>query len=54
MNNPTKRSQNPARAFGTSPSQPKWDPRADVNIDRIVVDFQDINTIARNFGKQDP
>jgi hypothetical protein len=40
-----------ARAFGTSPNDPRWDPRADINKD-LKVDMKDIIVTARNFGKQ--
>ncbi len=42
-----------AKAFGTSPGQAFWDPRADVNIDKKV-DGRDISIIAKQFGKVDP
>jgi len=39
-----------ARAFGTSPGDPRWDPRADVNNDGTV-DGKDISIIAKYFGQ---
>jgi len=37
-------------AFGTFPSDPRWNPAADVNMD-YRVDLRDIAIIAHNFGK---
>jgi parallel beta-helix repeat protein len=39
-----------ARAFGTRPGNPRWNPDADINGDGRV-DGRDITMIARNFGK---
>jgi hypothetical protein len=39
-----------AKAFGTKPGDPRWNPDADVNGDGKV-DGKDITMIARNFGK---
>jgi PKD repeat protein len=39
-----------ARAFGSKPGDPNWNPIADVNSDGVV-DMKDIIPIARNFGK---
>jgi len=39
-----------AKAFGTRPRDPRWNPDADVNQDGRV-DGRDITLIARNFGK---
>jgi len=39
-----------AKAFGTRPGDPRWNPDADVNQDGRV-DGRDITLIARNFGK---
>jgi parallel beta-helix repeat protein len=39
-----------ARAFGTRPGYPRWNPDADINGDGMV-DGRDITLIARNFGK---
>lgn len=39
-----------ARAFGSYPSHPRWNPIADINQDNTV-DMKDIAPIARNFGK---
>jgi parallel beta-helix repeat protein len=46
-----------ARAFGTSPGYPKWDPRADITgtvplIPDGKVDMRDIGLVAKNFGKK--
>lgn len=38
-----------ARAFGTSPGNARWDPRADISND-LKVDMKDIAVIAKNFG----
>lgn len=38
-----------AKAFGTKPEDPRWDPAADVNNDYII-DMVDIYTVAINFG----
>jgi subtilisin len=42
-----------ARAYGTSPTDPLWDPRADIIIDNFI-DMSDISLIASNYGKKDP
>jgi len=39
-----------AKAFGTRPGDPRWNPDADINQDGRV-DGRDITLIARNFGK---
>ena len=39
-----------ARAFGSYPDHPRWNPIADINEDNKV-DMRDIAPIARNFGK---
>lgn len=39
-----------AKAFGTVPGDPRWNPEADINGDDKV-DMKDIALIARNFGK---
>jgi nitrous oxidase accessory protein NosD len=39
-----------ARAFGTSPSYPSWNPNADINKDNRI-DIRDLVLIAKNFGK---
>jgi parallel beta-helix repeat protein len=46
-----------ARAFGTSPGDPKWDPRADITgtvplVPDGKVDIRDVSLVAKNFGKQ--
>ena len=41
-----------ARAFGSAPGHPDWDPRADVNKDGVV-DGDDLFPVARHFG-EDP
>nr|NIQ05494.1 hypothetical protein [Candidatus Korarchaeota archaeon] len=38
-----------ARAFGSYPSHPRWDPACDVNHDHKV-DMRDIGSVARRFG----
>jgi len=40
-----------ARAFGSYPSHPRWNPITDINVDNKI-DLKDICLIARNFGKQ--
>jgi len=40
-----------AKAYGTRPGDPLWDPRADVNVDGKI-DGKDIAIIARQFGQQ--
>jgi hypothetical protein len=39
-----------AKAFGTTPGQPRWDQMCDVNYD-FKVNILDISVIAREFGK---
>ena len=39
-----------ARAFGSYPGHPRWNPIADINKDNKV-DMRDLATVARNFGK---
>jgi len=39
-----------AKAFGSYPDHPRWNPKADVNKDGIV-NIRDIAIIAKNFGK---
>ena len=46
-----------ARAFGTIPGDPKWDPRADITgtvplVPDGRVDMRDIGVVAKNFGKK--
>ena len=46
-----------ARAFGTIPGDPKWDPRADITgtvplVPDGRVDMRDIGLVAKNFGKK--
>jgi cell wall-associated NlpC family hydrolase len=41
------------RAFGSYPTQPKWDPNCDINID-FKVDMRDIIITISQFGKTDP
>lgn len=42
-----------AGAFNSRPGSPKWDPRADLDINNVV-DILDAMIIANNFGKIDP
>ena len=42
-----------ARAFGSTPSSPNWNPYADINGDGIV-NMKDIILVARHFGEQLP
>jgi len=42
-----------AKAFGSFPSHPLWNPHADINQDNKV-DIKDIALIAKNFGKTYP
>jgi hypothetical protein len=42
-----------AKAFGSYPGHPRWNPEADLNSDGVV-DIVDIATIATNFGKTYP
>ena len=42
-----------ARAFGSTPNSPNWNPAADVNGDGIV-NMKDIDLVARNFGQHYP
>jgi len=42
-----------ARAFGSTPSSPNWNPAADVNGDGVV-NMKDIALVARNFGQHYP
>jgi len=39
-----------ARAFGSTPSDPRWAPAADLNGDGRI-DVRDISIVASNFGK---
>jgi len=41
-----------ARAYGSAPGDPHWDPRADINHDDFI-DMSDISAIARHYG-EDP
>jgi outer membrane protein assembly factor BamB len=41
-----------AKAFGSIPGHPKWNPVVDINQD-IKVDIKDISSAAKNFGKFD-
>jgi parallel beta-helix repeat protein len=46
-----------AKAFGTSPGDPKWDPRADITgtvplVPDGEVDIRDVSLVAKNFGKE--
>jgi len=38
-----------ARAFGSTPTSPNWNPAADINGDGVV-NVQDITLVARHFG----
>jgi hypothetical protein len=38
-----------AIAYGTSEGQPRWDPKADLNLDGII-DMKDIEMIVQDFG----
>lgn|GEM_PF-1776280 len=40
-----------ARAFGSTPTSPNWNPAADLNGDGVV-NMKDIAIVARNFGQQ--
>jgi len=42
-----------AKAFGSYPGHPRWNPIADINNDKKV-DMKDIGAIAKQFGKTDP
>jgi parallel beta-helix repeat protein len=42
-----------ARAFGSTPSSPNWNPAADINGDGVV-NMKDITLVARNFGEHYP
>jgi len=42
-----------AKAFGTSPGDPKWNPLADIDQDGRV-DGRDMTIIAKHFGQHDP
>jgi len=42
-----------ARAFGSTPGSPNWNPAADVNGDGVV-NMKDIALVARNFGQHYP
>jgi hypothetical protein len=42
-----------ARAFGSTPSSPNWNPFADINCDGRV-DMKDIALVVRNFGRHYP
>jgi len=40
-----------AKAFGTTPGLPRWNPLADVD-DNQKIDVRDVSFVAKNFGKQ--
>jgi len=40
-----------ARAFGSTPTSPNWNPTADINGDGLV-NMKDIDLVARNFGSR--
>jgi hypothetical protein len=40
-----------ARRFMSTPNDPSWDSRADLNVDDKI-DMQDVATVARNFGEE--
>jgi len=40
-----------AKAFGSYPGQPRWNPRADINQDNVI-EGMDIAIAAKNFGKE--
>ena len=42
-----------ARRFQLTPSEPMWDPNADVNDDEKI-DMVDIGNVARHFGETEP
>jgi hypothetical protein len=42
-----------AKAFGSYPGHPRWNPIVDINADGTV-DIRDMATIAKNYGKQLP
>jgi len=42
-----------AKAYGTKPGQPRWNPNADINSDGKV-DLHDLVTVIINYGKKDP
>ena len=42
-----------AKAYGTEPGDPEWNPNADINDDNKV-DVKDIFTIAKHYGETDP
>jgi parallel beta-helix repeat protein len=42
-----------ARAFGSLPGEPNWDPRADLNCDNEV-DIYDLVLISKNYGRTTP
>jgi len=41
-----------AKAFGSNPTRPRWDPTADINCD-FEVNIMDLFAVAKNFGKTD-
>jgi parallel beta-helix repeat protein len=42
-----------AKAYGSFPGHPKWDPNCDINND-LKVDLKDYYTTCKNYGKTDP
>ena len=42
-----------AKAYGTNPQSPNWDPNIDVDCDDKI-DVKDILIAAKNYGKTDP
>jgi hypothetical protein len=42
-----------AKAYGSFPGHPKWNPNCDINNDNKV-DLKDYYTTCKNYGKTDP
>jgi hypothetical protein len=42
-----------AKAYGSYPGHPRWDPRTDIDINNLV-DAKDYYTVCRHYGERDP
>jgi parallel beta-helix repeat protein len=42
-----------AKAFGSYPGHPRWDPNMDINQD-LIINVKDLFAVAKNFGKENP
>jgi hypothetical protein len=42
-----------AKAYGSKPGEPKWNPNADID-NNSIVGLSDLVILAKNYGKTDP